>query len=127
LDNDIEVTPNKLVFNKEATQHLINPERLIDTISAASIQDDEEGTNLNAKGINTDYVKHYNSINKTRGVDMDINAPVKIKYSLQECVCSHERIDTVSSESSHCFDTVLECDTLSSRVNQVRFSELILI
>ena len=30
---------------------------ILDTISVASIQDDEEGTNLNAKGINTNYVK----------------------------------------------------------------------
>lgn len=45
---------------------LVDTNGIFDTMSAASIQDDEEGTNLNAKGINTNYVKHYNSINKTR-------------------------------------------------------------
>jgi hypothetical protein len=45
---------------------VVDTAAILDTISIASIKEDEEGTNLNAKGINTDYVKHYNSINKTR-------------------------------------------------------------
>lgn len=64
-----EVTPQKPKEKErmsETSQVSLNNAYILETISATSIKEDEEGTNLNAKGINTDYVKHYNSINKTR-------------------------------------------------------------
>lgn len=53
-------------IKKSFESKVVEAAAILDTVSIASIKEDEEGTNLNAKGINTDYVKHYNSINKTR-------------------------------------------------------------
>ena len=60
----------------------------IDTVSINSIRDDEEGINLNAKGINMNYVKHYNSMNKVTEEERKF---VKNHADLQiKCKCIDE-------------------------------------
>ena len=66
INKPLEFSDRKNNFNRKRTENVDENQLFFDTISAASIIEDEEGTNLNAKGINTDYVQHYNSINKTR-------------------------------------------------------------
>ncbi|CAI2359935.1 unnamed protein product [Moneuplotes crassus] len=90
---------------------------VFDTISAASIQDDEEGTNLNAKGINTNYVKHYNSINKTREEEKkEEKQRIKkersgLSTNFNQCFCNHDEELSSSINSSR----LLESSTYSER------------
>lgn len=87
---------------------------IFETISASSIVEDEEGTNLNAKGINTDYVKHYNSINKTREEEKK-EEKLKSRFSnnYASCFCNFENEESMSIESSRILESSLNIDTES--------------
>lgn len=97
--------------SRDSIQKVLEAKHFMETISVASIKEDEEGTNLNAKGINTDYVKHYNSINKTREESKNGNNSNSAATILEnKCYCHNDDDERASDVSSNFLETSMNGD-----------------
>ena len=80
--------------------------KAIDTVTTNSIQEDEEGTNLNTKGINVNYVKHYNSKYKTSDQKQSMPEFTMNHTTMTgKCYCQLDNDSEISDYSSLLWDS----------------------